>query len=168
HGGASVVQSTAVVTPTAAAATPSTASDGDDGDGKDSSGGLSASSKRVVIGVVVGVGGAVILGVVGFVLWRLRRKNTAPGTTGGGSGGGLFGFRRRRDRDDEDLMNGGMAVGALGSEMPMPMAERAPGMGVGGVADSAPGGRFSDTTPFKDALDQYHHDAGPVTQASNF
>lgn len=81
-----------------------------------------------------------------------RNNNPAPG-----SSGGFFGFGRK-NRDDDDLMNGGVPVGALGTELPMAEREN---------AANAPTGRFSDTTPFKDALDQYHQHQ-PVNQSSNF
>ncbi|PGG99466.1 hypothetical protein GX51_06286 [Blastomyces parvus] len=71
---------------------------GNDGNGGRSSSGLSESSKRTIIGVVVGVGGAVILGGLAFVAWRLRRKRNARGP------------------GDDDLMNAGTAVGSSSYE----------------------------------------------------
>ncbi|OJD09969.1 hypothetical protein AJ78_08829 [Emergomyces pasteurianus Ep9510] len=68
---------------------------GNEGGGSPSSSGLSDSSKKIIIGVVVGVGGAVILGGLAFVAWRLRRKRNARGLG-----------------DDDDLMNAGTAVGS--------------------------------------------------------
>jgi hypothetical protein len=44
------------------------------GDSNSGGGGLSTSQKNIVIGVVVGVGGAIILGGLAIFLWRLRAK----------------------------------------------------------------------------------------------
>lgn len=41
---------------------------------KDSNSGLSSHDKQVIIGVVVGVGGALIIGAIGVVIWRLRSR----------------------------------------------------------------------------------------------
>ncbi|EAS32762.1 uncharacterized protein CIMG_03786 [Coccidioides immitis RS] len=49
---------------------------GDDPSGSDSSG-LSDSSRNIIIGVVVGVGGAVLLSGLALVVYRLRRKRNA-------------------------------------------------------------------------------------------
>lgn len=48
------------------------------GGGGSGSSGLSASSKSVIIGVVVGVGGAILLGGLAFVAWRIwgRKKQS--------------------------------------------------------------------------------------------
>lgn len=62
------------------------------------SSGLSNSQEKIVIGVVVGVGGAIILGAVGVVFWRLRRR------------------RRAQHDEDADLMSG-TAVGSGTREM---------------------------------------------------
>ncbi|EEQ84070.1 uncharacterized protein BDCG_00875 [Blastomyces dermatitidis ER-3] len=72
---------------------------GNDAGGRRTSSGLSESSERIIIGVVVGVGGAVILGGLAFVAWRLRRKRNARGLG-----------------DDDDLMNAGTAVGSSSLE----------------------------------------------------
>ncbi|KKZ65376.1 hypothetical protein EMCG_08795 [[Emmonsia] crescens] len=72
---------------------------GKEGGGSNGSSGLSDSSKKTIIGVVVGVGGAVILGGLAFVAWRLRRKRNARGLN-----------------DDDDLMNAGTAVGSSSHE----------------------------------------------------
>lgn len=36
--------------------------------------GLSSHNKQVIIGVVVGVGGALIIGALGVVIWRIRAR----------------------------------------------------------------------------------------------
>ncbi|EXF85019.1 hypothetical protein CFIO01_06533 [Colletotrichum fioriniae PJ7] len=40
----------------------------------DSSSGMSSETRKTVIGVVVGVGGAIVLGALGFVAWRIWGK----------------------------------------------------------------------------------------------
>ncbi|KAG5295284.1 cell wall protein [Histoplasma ohiense] len=70
-----------------------------DNDGGRASSGLSDSSKRIIIGVVVGVGGAILVGGLAFVAWRLRRKRNSRGVG-----------------DDDDLMNAGTAVGSSSHE----------------------------------------------------
>ena len=74
--------STSVTTPTAAAGSLN------DGSSGGTSSGLSESGKNALIGVLVGVGGALILGGLGFVLWR------------------LYGQKKRRNDDDDILMGG--------------------------------------------------------------
>jgi len=51
-------------------------------DNKDSSG-LSTTQRNTIIGVVVGIGGAIMIGAIAFVLLRIRRK--------------------RSEKDDDDL-----------------------------------------------------------------
>ena len=79
---------TTTSTPTA------TSTAGLNADGKSSSSsGLSSSDKKIIIGVVVGVGGAIVLGVLGVVLWRLHKK------------------RSEQYNDEDDDLMGGTAVG---------------------------------------------------------
>jgi flagellar biosynthesis/type III secretory pathway M-ring protein FliF/YscJ len=76
---------------------------------KDSSSGLSSSQKKIIIGVVVGVGGAIIIGAIAVVMWRIR-------------------VRRRAAADNDeaaDLMSG-TAVGTGARE-------KAPSPGAGGT-----------------------------------
>ena len=80
---------TSTSTPTAS----SEASLNTDNKSSGSSSGLSSSDKKIIIGVVVGVGGAIVLGVLGVVFWRIQKKR--------GEGYG---------DEDADLM-GGTAVG---------------------------------------------------------
>ncbi|KAJ5835009.1 Mid2-like cell wall stress sensor [Penicillium robsamsonii] len=63
---------------------------GDKGSG---SSGVSSSDKKIIIGVVVGVGGAILIGAVGLVFWRIHKK------------------RSEQYGDEDDLM-GGTAVGS--------------------------------------------------------
>ena len=74
---------------------------------KDSSdSGLSSQDKKVIIGVVVGVGGALIIGVLGVVIWRVRSKK-----------GG------RNDPDEAaDLMSGTAVGTGNGEKAPSPGA----------------------------------------------
>ncbi|KKK15336.1 hypothetical protein P175DRAFT_0492365 [Aspergillus ochraceoroseus IBT 24754] len=86
------VPTTFTSTHTDASATESPGLSGADGS---SDSGLSDSQKRIIIGVVVGVGGAILLGAIGVVAWRLQARK-----------------RNARDNDDvADLMSG-TAVGS--------------------------------------------------------
>ena len=71
---------------------------GEDEENKESSG-LSTQTRNIIIGVVVGVGGAIILGGLAVVYYRLRRKRNARGPG-----------------DDDDLMHAGTAVGSHSHE----------------------------------------------------
>ena len=53
--------------------TPETQKD----DGKDNGSGLTPNTRNIVIGVVVGVGGAILLGALGLVAWRIRSRKKA-------------------------------------------------------------------------------------------
>lgn len=53
--------------------TPGLSSDGEDG----GSGGMSKQTRNIVIGVVVGVGGAIVLGALAFVAFRIRSRKRA-------------------------------------------------------------------------------------------
>jgi len=68
----------------------------DSGNNGSGSSGLSSGSKKTIIGVVVGVGGAIILGALAVVYWRVR------------------GRKRRSADEDDDLMNS--EPGASGHE----------------------------------------------------
>ena len=60
---------------------------------------MSTANKNIIIGVVVGVGGAIILGGIAVVAWRLRRGRNSRGPG-----------------DEDDLMNSGTAVGSSSHE----------------------------------------------------
>jgi hypothetical protein len=75
--------------------TPGPANDDND----NGSPGISTNTRNIIIGVVVGVGGAIILGGLAVVIYRLRRRRSARGPG-----------------DDDDLMQAGTAVGANGNE----------------------------------------------------
>lgn len=64
------------------------------GDKGSSNSGLSSSDKKIIIGVVVGVGGAILLGVLGVVFWRIQKK------------------RSDAFNDEDDDLMGGTAVGS--------------------------------------------------------
>ncbi|KAM5443449.1 hypothetical protein MferCBS31731_001222 [Microsporum ferrugineum] len=66
-----------------------------------SSGGMSPTTRNTIIGVVVGVGGAIILGGLAIVFFRLRRKRNA-----------------NADNDNDDLIQTGAAVGSQTHEAP--------------------------------------------------
>lgn len=68
-------------------------------EGSQESSGLSTQTRNIIIGVVVGVGGAIILGGIAVVYYRLRRKRNARGPG-----------------DDDDLMHAGTAVGSHSHE----------------------------------------------------
>jgi hypothetical protein len=81
---------TTTSTPAAEATSPSL-----NGDSKSSSGsGVSSSDRKIIIGVVVGVGGAIVLGVLAVVIWRIHKK------------------RSEQYNDDDDDLMGGTAVGS--------------------------------------------------------
>lgn len=69
-------------TMTTTSRTTHTASLNDD-DSSDGDGGLSPKTRNTVIGVVVGVGGAIVIGALAIVAWRIwgRKKNTEESDT---------------------------------------------------------------------------------------
>ncbi|EEA27482.1 hypothetical protein EYB25_001522 [Talaromyces marneffei] len=74
------------------------------------SSGLSKSAKNTIIGVVVGVGGAIILAGVAFVAWRVWGRN-----------------KHDPDNDEDDLMSAGTAVGSnLREKAPSPASSGTP------------------------------------------
>ncbi|KAL8914437.1 MAG: hypothetical protein Q9171_000942 [Xanthocarpia ochracea] len=78
-----------------------------DEDGSDSSqSGLDDEQKRIVIGVVVGIGGAILLGGIAFVAWR------------------IWGRKRPTTDDDHDLM--GSHPGSSGREKPSSLSGQSP------------------------------------------
>ncbi|KAL2803080.1 hypothetical protein BJX63DRAFT_87536 [Aspergillus granulosus] len=70
--------------------------------------GLSSNQKNIIIGVVVGVGGAILIGAIGVVAWRIRARR-----------------RNAQDDDVTDLMSG-TAVGSG-------VREKAPSPATGGT-----------------------------------
>jgi hypothetical protein len=74
----------------AAATSPSLSGDSS----SNSSSGVSDSDKKIIIGVVVGVGGAIVIGVLAIVIWRIQKKRNG-----------------QYNEEDDDLM-GGTAVGS--------------------------------------------------------
>lgn len=67
-----VTSSTTVETPTGTAASQASGGSNDGGSG------LSTSTRNTIIGVVVGVGGALLFGGLAIVAWRLKRKRVNP------------------------------------------------------------------------------------------
>ncbi|KAJ5386592.1 hypothetical protein N7509_009133 [Penicillium cosmopolitanum] len=85
----------------AAATSPSLSGD----NSSNSSSGVSDSDKKIIIGVVVGVGGAIVIGVLAIVIWRIQKKRNG-----------------QYNEEDDDLM-GGTAVGSGPREkVPSPAA----------------------------------------------
>lgn len=88
--GSSIAQ-TITSSATVAATSPSLSSAGSNS----GSSGLSTSAKNTIIGVVVGVGGAIVIAGLAFVAWR------------------VWGSKKHdRDHDEDDLMSAGTAVGS--------------------------------------------------------
>ncbi|KAL2868232.1 putative cell wall protein [Aspergillus lucknowensis] len=85
-----------------------TESPGLSGSSEDSDSGLDSDQKKIIIGVVVGVGGAILIGAIGVVAWRIRARR-----------------RNAQDEDVTDLMSG-TAVGSG-------VREKAPSPGAGGT-----------------------------------
>jgi hypothetical protein len=79
---------------TSTQATATSTSPSLNGNNSSSSSGVSASDKKIIIGVVVGVGGAILIGVLGVVFWRIQKK------------------RREGYNDEDDDLMGGTAVGS--------------------------------------------------------
>lgn len=65
--------------------------------GNSGSGGLSAKQRSTVIGVVVGVGGAIVLAAAGALYWRLRNK------------------RQNQEAENEELVSYGAGFAGPGS-----------------------------------------------------
>ena len=108
--------------------------EGDNGGG----GGLSPETRNIVIGVVVGVGGAIILGALGIVAWRIRA-------------------RKKLAEENDGLMeyNGGYtAVDKTEPSVP------------GSSPSNAP--TSSTRSPFQSTLENYHQPTQPVNASSNF
>lgn len=87
-------QATVVLSTSTPAATATSTSPSLNGNNSSSSSGVSASDKKIIIGVVVGVGGAILLGVLGVVFWRIQKK------------------RNEGYNDEDDDLMGGTAVGS--------------------------------------------------------
>ncbi|CAK7271519.1 hypothetical protein SEPCBS119000_004648 [Sporothrix epigloea] len=109
---------------TVATTTPTSALSSSQGDHKTS--GMSTQTRNIIIGVVVGVGGAVIIAVLGLVALRIRRQKQAAR-----DGNGL---------NDYDPNYGNVPVGALEKTDGGPAA-----------AGGAPG-----RSPFQSTLESYH------------
>jgi len=91
-----VVTTSALVAVTSGSSQSTGAPSLDANNGSSGSSGLSSSQKSVIIGVVVGVGGAILLGGLAFVAWRIWVR------------------KRRSTTDDDDLMDSNR--GSLGRE----------------------------------------------------
>ncbi|CRG85919.1 hypothetical protein PISL3812_02922 [Talaromyces islandicus] len=99
---------TEVLTSTAQPDTPSSTSSaapsasttpGLNDSGSSASSGLSVGTRNTIIGVVVGVGGAILIAGIAFAIWRIWGRN-----------------RHESDNDEDDLMSAGTAVGSNSRE----------------------------------------------------
>jgi len=97
-------------TSTDANASESTESPGLSGSSSDDSdSGLSSGQKKTIIGVVVGVGGAILIGAIGVVVWRIRARRRAAG-----------------EDDAADLMSGTAVGTGVREKAPSPAAGGTP------------------------------------------
>lgn len=96
-----VTSSTTVETPTTSAGQAS------GGSNSGGSGSITPATRNTIIGVVVGVGGALLFGGLAIVAWRLKRKNKNP-------------------VDEDDLMRRGGSPLAAGREMHAANPEQSP------------------------------------------
>ncbi|KAL3453817.1 hypothetical protein BJX65DRAFT_77796 [Aspergillus insuetus] len=86
-----------------------TESPGLSGSSDDSDSGLSSNQKNIIIGVVVGVGGAILIGAIGVVAWRIRARR-----------------RNAQDDDVTDLMSGTAVGSGVREKAPSPAAGGTP------------------------------------------
>jgi chemotaxis protein histidine kinase CheA len=116
--------------------TPGLSSNDDD----DSSSGMSTKTRNTVIGVVVGIGGAIVVGALGLMAWRIwgRKKQ-------GEEADGLMGFNESNSRPS--------------SNGPYHSVEKTE---YGSVGSAGP-----QRSPFQSTLDTYHQPT-PVNASSNF
>ncbi|KAL1892887.1 hypothetical protein Sste5346_006780 [Sporothrix stenoceras] len=128
---------TAVTTKTTVTPTGSLSSS----EGGSKTSGMSTSTRNIIIGVVVGVGGAIILVVIGLVALRIHKRKQAARDGGNGF-------------NDYDPNYGNAPVGAL--------EKTEGGNNTGAVAAGVPG-----RSPFQSTLESYHTPT-QVNTASNF
>ncbi|KAJ4310152.1 hypothetical protein N0V84_011121 [Fusarium piperis] len=115
-------------------------------DGNDSSSGMSPKTRNTVIGVVVGIGGAIVVGALGVVAWRIwgRKKHNDEAD-------GLMDF-------DETTNNSGHGINSTnGAYRSVEKTEP------GSIGSAGGPGR----SPFQATLDNYHQPA-QVNASSNF
>ncbi|KAL4918539.1 hypothetical protein BDW62DRAFT_62716 [Aspergillus aurantiobrunneus] len=86
-------------------ASESTESPGLSGSSEESDSGLDSNQTRTIIGVVVGVGGAILIGAIGVVVWRIRARRRAAS-----------------DDDVTDLMSGTAVGSGVREKAPSPAA----------------------------------------------
>lgn len=121
--------------------TPST----QDGSSSDDEGGMSPSTRKVVIGVVVGIGGAIIAGALAVVAWRIRSRKRAGEEADGLMGMGGMGY------------TGGYA--SVGDKAEDGLHSRS--------ASHSAGRSLNSPSPFQATLEE-HHQPGHVNASSNF
>lgn len=105
---------------------------------------MSANTRNIIIGVVVGVGGAILLGALGVVAWRIRNRKKAAEENDG-----LMGDYTA----DYTQMGGDKSEG--------------PGS-AGGTMTSASATQGTGRSPFQSNLESYHQPTQPVNASSNF
>ncbi|KAL2854419.1 hypothetical protein BJY01DRAFT_37982 [Aspergillus pseudoustus] len=96
-------------TSTNSGASEATESPGLSGSSDNSDSGLSSNQKNIIIGVVVGVGGAILIGAIGVVAWRIRARR-----------------RNAQDDDVTDLMSGTAVGSGVREKAPSPAAGGTP------------------------------------------
>lgn len=104
-------------------------------------GGMSANTRNIVIGVVVGVGGAILLGALGVVAWRIRNRKKAAEENDGLMGDYNAGYSQM-DKSEPPSSAAGTNLSSTG----------------------AGAGR----SPFQSTLENYHQPTQPVNASSNF
>lgn len=130
---------TTMTSSTLTTSTPGTQSGDDSGGGS----GMSANTRNIVIGVVVGIGGAILLGALGVVAWRIRN-------------------RKKRAEENDGLM-GDYSAGYSQMDKSEP-----PSSAAGTVPSSAGAGAGAGRSPFQSTLENYHQPTQPVNASSNF
>ncbi|PLB36118.1 putative cell wall protein [Aspergillus candidus] len=90
---------TVMTTPVEAEGSDSTGSPGLNAESKDGDSGLSSDQKKIIIGVVVGVGGAILIGAIAVVAWRIHARKA-----------------KAHDNDEAADLMSGTAVGSAARE----------------------------------------------------
>ncbi|PKY08108.1 hypothetical protein P168DRAFT_277739 [Aspergillus campestris IBT 28561] len=90
---------TVMTTPVEAEGSDSTGSPGLNAENKDGDSGLSSDQKKIIIGVVVGVGGAILIGAIAVVAWRIHARKA-----------------KAHDNDEAADLMSGTAVGSAARE----------------------------------------------------
>lgn len=108
------------------------------GDGSNNNPGMTDATKKTIIGVVVGIGGAIVLGALAVVAWR------------------VWG-RRKQTEESDGLMDYDMSAGGFEKQ----------DLSYAGAGHQASQSQSQQQTPFKATLEGYHQ-PGHVNASSNF